>query len=349
MSAPVSSAPTVSRFSGTDASWDAFVRQQPDWTHFHLIGWRTVMQRVFGHECPYLVASNADGSIAGVLPLVRVKSVLFGHYLVSMPFLNYGGPLGTPAARRALLAAAEEMAIRDRVKLLQIRSREAEPTDLVLSHEKLTVLIDIPAGGPDALWKALPHKMRTKVRKPQKEGVTVQWGADQLEPFHRVLSHNMRDLGTPVQSQRFYETMAEVFGDSVWFGCAYLNGAAVSGGCGFVWRDEMEITWSSSLRQSSGVRPGYLLHWSFLERAAAEGLALGNFGRSTPGSGTHEYKQQWGGRDVPLYWYTRSASGAAASTPKPDDGAYAWGPRLWRRLPVPVATALGPWIVRSIP
>jgi hypothetical protein len=158
----------------------------------------------------------------------------------------------------------------------------------------------------------------------------------------------MRDLGTPVQSRRLYEAIAGTFPESTWFACAYRDGQAVSGGCGFVWNDEMEITWSSSLREQSSTRTGYLLHWSFLERAAAEGLRVANFGRSTPGSGTHEYKQQWGGRDEVQWWYFRSTD-ARSSTPSPDEGGYAWGPRIWRRLPVAVATRLGPMVVRGIP
>jgi lipid II:glycine glycyltransferase (peptidoglycan interpeptide bridge formation enzyme) len=234
------------------------------------------------------------------------------------------------------------------VKLLQIRARRALETALPVGHQKLTVVVDIPEGGPEALFKQLGNKMRTKIRKPQKEGVEVRWGRDQLEPFHRILARSMRDLGTPVQSQRFYEVIADTFPESTWFACGYLNGEPVSGGCGFIWDREMEITWSSSLRLASGIRPGYFLHWCFLERAAQEGCTIANFGRSTPNSGTHEYKQQWGGRDEPLWWYYRSADGKV-STPNPDDGAYSMGPRLWKKLPVSVATWLGPKIVRSIP
>lgn len=306
------------------------------------------MQEVLGHECPYLVAQDTQGALRGILPLVRVRSLLFGHYLVSMPFVNYGGPLGSSEAQAALVAEADAMARRDRVKLLQLRARGPLPTDLTAGHQKLTVLVDIPAGGPEALWKQLSHKMRTKIRKPQKEGVEVRFGRDQLAPFYAVLAQNMRDLGTPVQSLALYEAIADRFGDDVWWACCYQDGRAVSGGCAITWGEEMEITWSSSLRSSTGSRPGYLLHWSFLERAAERGFRLGNFGRSSPGSGTHEYKRQWGGRDEQLYWYFRAA-GDAASTPSPDDGKYAWGPRLWRKLPVPVASRLGPMIVRGIP
>ena len=95
--------------------------------------------------------------------------------------------------------------------------------------------------------------------------------------------------------------------------------------------------------------PGY----ACVDLAAAAhfaGVRVFNFGRCTPGGGTHRFKQQWGSRDEALWWYQHAAGGAAeASTLSPDDGAFSWGPRLWKKLPMPVATALGPRIVRFIP
>ena len=121
---------SVSRFEGAGSEWDDFVRLQAGWTHFHLSGWRTVIERVFGHECPYLAARDPEsGRLVAVLPLVRVRSIVFGHYLVSMPFLNYGGPLGAPEGIRALVAEAVALASRTRVKLLELRSRTALPID----------------------------------------------------------------------------------------------------------------------------------------------------------------------------------------------------------------------------
>jgi FemAB-related protein (PEP-CTERM system-associated) len=307
------------------------------------------MSRVFGHECIYLAARGEDGALAGVLPLVRVRSALFGHYLVSMPFLNYGGPLGTDDAVRALAGEARELARAGGVKLLELRSRVPLPLDLDVSHRKITVLLDIPEGGPDALWKALDAKVRSQVRRPQKEGVTVRFGADQVAPFFDVFSRHMRDLGTPTQPRRLFEAIAAAFPDDAWFGCAYLGETPVACGAGFAWDGEFEMTWASSLREHARIAPNMLLYWSFMERAAREGVRTFNFGRCTPGSGTHRFKRQWGARDEPLWWYGWSGRDAPATTPSPDDGAWSWGPRLWRRLPEPVATALGPRIVRCIP
>ncbi|HEU4700630.1 MAG TPA: FemAB family XrtA/PEP-CTERM system-associated protein [Gemmatimonadales bacterium] len=346
----------VERFDGTPAEWDAFVRRQPGWTHFHLHGWRDVIGGVLRHDCPYLVARDATtGALAGVLPLVLVRSVLFGRYLVSLPFVNYGGPLGSAEAVRALAAAAVARGEAAGVKLVELRSRGPQPLDLPVSHRKITVVLDLPTEGPEALMKRFPAKLRSQVRRPQKEGVTVRFGADQVAPFFAVFARHMRDLGTPTQPARLFEALMRTFPDDAWFGCAWLGDRPIACGAGFVWGDEFEMTWASALTEFNRIAPNMLLYWAFMERAMAAGLRRFNFGRCTPGGGTHRFKRQWGAEDEPLWWYQHApgapadADATAVHTPSPDDGAYAWGPRLWKRLPLPVATALGPRIVRCIP
>ncbi len=336
----------IEPFRGPAHEWDSFAAAQPGFTHFHRYGWRQVLEEVHGHECIYL-AARSDGRLAGVLPLVRVKSLVFGHYIVSMPFLNYGGPLGGDEAVRALAAYATDMATRDGVKLLELRSRIPLPLDLPVSHRKITVLLDM-AGGSEALWKALPAKVRSQVRRPMKEGAEVRFGPDQVAPFYEVFSRHMRDLGTPAQPRALFEAIAAAFPDDAWFGCAWYEGRPVACGAGFRWHDEFEMTWASALSEYNRIAPNMLLYWSFMERASEAGATVFNFGRCTPGGGTHRFKRQWGSRDEQLHWY-QSAAEAEAATPSPDQGAWAWGPRLWKKLPVPLATALGGRIVRYIP
>ena len=108
------------------------------------------------------------------------------------------------------------------------------------------------------------------------------------------------------------------------------------------------MTWASSLRQHNRIAPNMLLYWKFMEQAIADDVRVFNFGRCTPGGGTHRFKRQWGGRDAQLFWYEFSQSGAA-STPSPDRGAYSWGPKVWSRLPLPLTNFLGPRVVKFIP
>jgi FemAB-related protein (PEP-CTERM system-associated) len=339
---------TVERFTDGAAAWDAFVRGRPDGTHCHRLGWLDVIGRVHRHEVLPLAARSADGTLAGVLPLVRVKSLLFGHYLVSVPYVNYGGPLGSAEAVRALAEHATTLARESGVQLLELRNRAPCDLDLPVSHRKITVVLDLHPGEPDKVFAGLKAKLRSQVRRPQKEGVTVRFGADQVAPFFAVFAHHMRDLGTPVQPRALFEGLATAFGEDAWFACAYLGDQPVAAGAGFRWGDEVEMTWASSLTRYNAIAPNMALYWAFMERATREGLARFNFGRCTPDSGTHRFKQQWGSRDEPLHWY-QWTRGARAATPSPDDAAYAWGPRIWKHIPLPVATALGPMVVRGIP
>ena len=348
----VQQAVVVERFDGPAEEWDAAVRANPGWTHFHLFGWRTVMERALGHECVYLAARDATSRrIVAVLPLVRVRSMVFGHYLVSMPFVNYGGPLGDDTGVSAVTKEAAKLARRDHVKLLELRSRCALPVDLPVSHRKLTVVLDL-AATPDELWKSLPAKLRSQVRRPQKDGVTVRFGADQIGAFHRVFAHHMRDLGTPAQPRALFDAIVEEFPDDVEVAVAYHDDTPIACGFGFLWDGEFEITWASALRSHRAMSPNMLVYWALMERTILRGARRFNFGRCTRDSGTHRFKMQWGGREELLWWYQASAAGARdeiASTPSPDHGVFALATRVWQRLPVALATRLGPPIVRFIP
>lgn len=310
------------------------------------------MREVFGHECIYLAARDAQTRrLAAVLPLVRVKSVVFGHYLVSMPFLNYGGPLGEDAGVRAVVDEAVRIASADGVKLLELRSRAPLAVDLPVSHRKITVVLDLPIDA-QVLWKSLPGKLRSQVKRPRKDGVEVRFGANQIGAFHEVFAEHMRDLGTPVQPRRLFEAIVRAFPDDVTFAVAYHQGKAVACACGFLWNGEFEITWASALRSHKAMSPNMLVYWALMERMVDAGARLFNFGRCSADSGTHRFKMQWGGREEQLWWYQRSAHSsdeARAHMPSQDRGLFALASRAWQRLPVPVATRLGPAIVRYIP
>ena len=333
-------------FDGRAEEWDAFVAEQPAATASHLYAWKRIISQVYHHECPYL-SVRENGRLTGVLPLVYVRSLAFGRFLVSMPFLNGGGPLGSETAVAALTAAAQELARRRRASLVEFRCREPANLDLSVSMAKVACVLPIP-GSADALWSAMPSKLRSQVRRPRNEGIEVRFGAEQLDPFYQVFARNMRDLGSPTHRRQLFESIVHEMGSQVWFGCAYHKDVPVAGGCGLQWRDSFELTWASSLREYNKFSPNMLLYWSFMERAASLGLREFDFGRCTPNTGSHKFKLQWGAHDVPLYWY-QSKTRANASTPRQDAGSLSLVSRLWQRMPVSVATLVGSRLRGGIP
>src|SRR5262245_43619126 len=86
----------------TMARWDQFVQASSTATFFHRAAWKTILERSFGHRT-YFSYAEAHGEMRGVLPLVHVKSRLFGNSLVSTAFGVYGGPAAETAAASDLL------------------------------------------------------------------------------------------------------------------------------------------------------------------------------------------------------------------------------------------------------
>jgi FemAB-related protein (PEP-CTERM system-associated) len=340
---------SASDCEGEWSAWDAFVRDAADSSFCHLSGWRDVFGGVLGHECIYRVALDHAGSWTGLLPLVRVRSAIFGHYLLSMPFLNYGGALGSESARSRLTADAVRLAETSRTDLLELRNRVVPPSPpLKEARRKVTVVRELPEEA-SALWSSgLKAKVRSQIRRPQKEGMVARFGTSEREPFYEVFARNMRDLGTPVLPARFFEAISASFPNEVEYGCVYLKDTPVAAGCGFVWRDEFEMTWASSLKEHSTMAPNMLLYWSFMERMVERGMRRFNFGRCTPDSGTHRFKLQWGGLDEMLPWGQWS-SRELSETPNPNRPAYQMAARLWSRLPLAIANRLGPLIARQLP
>ena len=339
----------VEDFAGHSADWDGLLKAVEGGSFCHRYGWRAVMEDALGHETYWWVARDGEGEVSGLLPLVRVRSRLFGDYLVSMPFLNYGGPLGTPAARATLAGHARRHAERLGVDLLELRNRRAlDGSSLTLNQRKLTVVKELPTT-PEELWeKGLKTKVRSQVRRPMKEGMEVRFGPDELDRFYDVFARTMRDLGTPVLPKRFFTSIRAHLGDTVVFAVVELEGAPVAAGCGLAWDGEMEITWAGASREHSRLAPNMLLYWGMMEESIRRGLRAFNFGRCSPDSGTHRFKRQWGGEDHVLPWLQWSAS-SVPSTPDPDSPRFRLATSAWSRLPVGLTNVLGPPLSRLLP
>lgn len=329
--------------------WDAFVASRGESTFCHLFGWKAVMEDVLGHRARYFVARGADGELLGVLPLVYVRAAPLGRYLVSMPFINHGGPLGGRAALAALTGRAVSEAAGLGVDLLELRlDHPLEAAGLRVSSRKLTVVMDLPPTA-DQLWtEGLSAKLRSQIRRPTKEGMETRFGPEEIGAFYEVFARHMRDLGTPVLSFRYFERVREAFDPIMEFGTVYRGDVPVAAGFGFVWKGSFELVRASALREFSRAAPNMLLYWSFMERMIARGIRVFNFGRCSPGSGTHRFKSQWPGRDVPLPWLQWSRRGTSAP-PNDERRLLRMAAAAWRRVPVPVANRLGPILARRLP
>jgi FemAB-related protein (PEP-CTERM system-associated) len=312
--------------------------------------WLRALSHGLGHV-PYCLEATRNEQTCGFLALSYVDSLLFGRYLVSMPYLNYGGPVADDEGiSRLLIDGAVELA--DRLKVRRLELRHEDPISHPrLGHartDKVQMRLDLP-GSVAQLEKGLNGKVRNQVKKGRNNGLNVLWGGQELlADFYSVFAENMRDLGTPVYSRRLFASALEQFPERaelcvVRQGEKPLAGALLLHGWGVT-----EVPSASSLRAYNSTCANMLLYFHLLARAVERGQDMFDFGRSTPGSGTYKFKEQWGAQPYGVQWQSYLRAGSLEET-RPDNPRYQWRIRLWQRLPLWLAGRLGPWVVRGIP
>jgi len=310
----------------------------------HAAEWLPIVTRAYGHEPLYLVADSDAGS--AVLPAFIVRRPLVGTVVTSMPFLDSGGPCAESPTLAALMVdrLIAEARLR-RARFVELRSAgrlaiDAEPTD---GKVNMTLAL---GDGPEALWKRFDKGVRNQIRKAERSGLTVAFGgAAELPAFYEVFVERMRDLGSPVHALRFLRETLDRFGANARMVVVRKDSATIGGLVALTFKDRVVVPWATCLKEHFALCPNMLLYWETIKRASLDGVARFDFGRSTRGSGTYRFKQQWGAQEEPLFWYripTRSANAIALQ--RPAAGSSDLLTRMWQRLPLAVTRQVGPRI-----
>lgn len=346
--AAADAAATVKVLDAVDrTAWDAYLSALGGGHLFHCTAWDRVFD-VYNLRVMRLAALRG-GRIVGVLPLLWQRSLLFGNRLVALPWFDAAGVLAADEqVRGRLIDRAGEIAEDRGIAELQLRQREpidvaAEPrTDKVLFRLKLP---------PDsaALWSRFAPKVRNQVRKAEKSGLEVERGGAALAgAFYDIYSQNMRRLGSPPHSRKFFDAVLEAFSGATRIHVVRFGERAVAAGLTMENGDSLEIPWASSLAQYGRLCVNHLMYWRIIEDACRRGFRWFHFGRSSRGTGSYHFKKQWGCEAATLYWYRLSANSRNA-TPGELQQTYRWATRIWRRLPLWVVRRAGPRIVAKVP
>lgn len=331
------------------AEWDAFVKSRQDASGYHQWRWREVMERGLGHRCHYY-AARKDGRIVGVLPTAEIRRPLVRSALSSLPYVNYGGVLAaSDDAGAALIRHVSGLIADSRFSFAILRHRKRLFTDLPVRSHKQTMLMAFRETA-DTMWQALDRKVRNQIRKAEKSELTVvSGGEDLLDDFYRVFARNMRDLGTPVYGRRLFAEMLRVFPADVRIHAVRLKRHTIAAAISYRSRDVVEVPSASSLREHRSLCPNHLMYWHIIKTSIADGARTLDFGRSTPGDGTYQFKEQWGAVPEQLEWEYILGRGEQLPTADRHDARLKAAIAAWKRLPLGVATLLGPRLARVVP
>ncbi|HKO67329.1 MAG TPA: FemAB family XrtA/PEP-CTERM system-associated protein [Burkholderiaceae bacterium] len=338
----------VRRLEDADCvAWTAFVQACPDATFFHRIEWRDLIENVFGHRTHYLLAERL-GEVVGVLPLAQVKSLLFGHALVSLPFAVYGGAAVMDETARAVLhAAAGDLAQHLGADHLELRDRSlCEPgwpqQDLFVTFRKS---IEPDA---DANMLAIPRKQRAMVRKSIERGLASEIDSS-VNRFFDLYADNAHRHGTPPFPRRYFEALQRAFSDA----CEVMTvvtpaGRPVSSVLSFYFRDEVMPYYAGDVLEARELAANDFKYWELMRRACKRGCRVFDYGRSKRGAGSFAFKKNWGFEPQPLHYEYKLFKGKSIPQNNPSNPKYRAVIGLWRHLPRTLVNAIGPSIVRNL-
>jgi FemAB-related protein (PEP-CTERM system-associated) len=329
-----------------EADWDAFVEAHAEATFFHRAGWRRVVEHGYAQPTHYLIALRS-GDVCGVLPLVEIRSRLFGNALISTGFSVYGGIVAADKEAATHLAdAAVQLGETLGIDYVELRGSSIAIDDWIAKAGVYATFVRRLSADEAESLNAIPRKKRADLRKAQKSDLRVE-GAD-VGAFHRMYAVSMRNHGTPVFPLRFFEALLAEFRDAVEISAVRGADGPLASLISFYTTTTVLPYYAAVLPVARAAHACDLLYWSLMRRASERGIVWFDFGRSKIGTGAYDYKRFWGFEPTPLRYQYRLIRGRKVPELNPLNPKYRMMVECWRRLPLPVANTLGPWIARQL-
>lgn len=334
--------------------WDAYVEQHTQATPYHRFAWVESVKKAYGHQFFAWIALDENNKICGVLPTSLIKPPLSAGKLSALPFCDVGGAIADDKeTEQALLNAAIKHCKDNNILTLEHRhsySQEENTDELLTSVNKVRMILPLPENS-DVLFTNFKSKLRSQVRKAEKNGLTASTGRDSkhLEGFYQVFARNMRDLGSPVHSKKWFEQILANYQDNIIIANVYKDDVVIGAGILLFNGNKCSIPWASTNADYNKLAPNMQLYWTLLAFATDKGSSEFDFGRSTLGEGTYKFKQQWGAVPLALNWQTFKSGQLQTDVVEGSSSKVrGYVETLWKKLPVSTSVAIGPNIRKYI-
>lgn len=327
--------------------WDQYIFSSSSSSFFHRAGWQDVISSIFKHQTIFLYAECA-GLIVGVLPLVYVNSRLFGKSLTSMSFGVYGGVVATTSdAANALEKEAVRWAEELDVNYLEFRNVEKRkdewPTqDLYVTFRKEIFLDE------EKNMLEIPRKQRAMVRKGIKNELSGEIDSD-VSRFFSLYADNVKRHGTPAMPKKYFQALKREFGAD----CEILTivdkkSAPLSSVLSFYFKNEVLPYYAGDDESARHLAANDFKYWELMRRASSRGIQIFDYGRSKKDTGSYAFKKNWGFTPTQLHYQYQLYKIPNIPQNNPSNKKYKIMISLWKKLPMPVANFIGPYIVKDL-
>lgn len=333
------------------AAVDDWVCAHAGSTPFHRPAWSMAVEKGTGQRAIFLVARRASGKIAGVLPLTLVHSPLFGRALVSSGFAVDGGILADDGAvADALADACWAHAERYSCPTAELRGGMLPTGGWTHKADSYLGFAKALEGNDEAQLLAVPRKHRAELRKGLENGLDIRFGndTDLLDIHYRLYADNVHRLGTPVFPKALFAAVLEAFGADADIILASKDGEPVTTILSLYHNGACMPYWHGARAAARALRSNEVAYYRLMNHARDRGCTTFDFGRSKVGTGPAAWKKTWGFEGVPLIYAVRAAAGQDIRDINPLSPQYQKKVELWKKLPLPLASWIGPHIARGL-
>jgi len=315
---------------------------------FHTLDYKKFVEEAFG--CKYrLLAVLIDDEIKTILPIVNVKSKLFGNKIISSAYIEYGGFAGNKMYVNDLIDFVDQKCCKQNDYFEIREGLEMFNNNLISSklirknlYKKFVLRLE------GQVWKGIQKSKRKAIKKSLRYVNVKELNFLDLNLFYELYCKNMRDFGSPPYSKKyfvsFYENIIKKKKGKIYG--AYYYGKLVSALVGFCYQKRVHILIAVSDKDYLEYRPNDAVHWIFIKWAIDNGYNWFDFGRVREGSGQFEYKKKWGCelKDLPSYFLLWKAK----DIPLVDPAKYDLMVQVWRRMPIWFTKLIGMKLRREL-
>lgn len=331
--------------------WDEYVGGHAFGSAYHTASAVRLSNTVFGLRTYFVSARGANRELAGVVPLIEQSSIVFGRNLTSLPFVTYGGILSNSTeVTKMLVRAVDDLVRSRRAQHAELRHLAPVPgATLPQRVDKVSMFRELPQD-EETLAKELGSKLRSQIRRAEREDPVVEWGGFELVPeFYAVFAPSMHALGTPVLPRRFFEMMLQSMAGEAAIVVVRVRDKVEASAMTVRHGNRIEVPWASATVWGKRNAINMRMYWELLRFAIAKGAMTFDFGRSSVGSGTYRFKEQWGAKPTQLHWNYLLGRRVELPMLNHQNPKYALAVRLWQKMPLWLANRLGPHVVRNLP
>jgi len=347
-------------------NWNQLIERTPFSSIYHLWEWGTILSSAYHYQRFYLSVKR-QGEVIGGLPLLHVKSRLFGNRLISLPFCEYGGPLVDPNLGyqetrqivQSLLEAAHDIAKTLSVDYVEIRKPVSKTLEELVNvcgyihfPRYVTFRVDLKKDTKE-LWKDL-HKTRTRksVKKAMKSGVvaTEVESGEQIKAYYRLYLQTIRRHGSPPHRYEFFEKLNEFFSlkGKVRIQLAQYMGKPIGGLITFC-HGKTIFDWNSVTDPAyRNLNSHCLLLWSVIEWGVENKYETLDLGRTRRGDSIYDFKSGWGGQETDLSEYVYFLNSRIKQLPDPEQTRYRYISKVWALMPSILVNKIGPKVIGGI-